>query len=103
MREKRKAFVMMKIKEKDSLLQKIRTLPHEEGSNQTGMRNTTAYRFTTRLLALRKALPLWQSRLTIRKSLWLQAATRYFSMVKLQEESVSAAGQRNRTAKLQNM
>lgn len=38
---------MIKVKKKERLLEKIRTMPLEEGSNQTGMRNITAYRFTT--------------------------------------------------------
>lgn len=39
---------MIKLKKKERLLEKLRTMPLEEGSNQTGMRNITAYRFTTR-------------------------------------------------------
>lgn len=38
---------MINVKKKERLLEKIRTMPLEEGSNQTGMRNITAYRFTT--------------------------------------------------------
>lgn len=37
---------MIKLKKKERLLEKIRTMPLEEGSNQTGITNITAYRFT---------------------------------------------------------